>query len=105
MKCGNRGHNIPRTEALSGRCCITSQNCGYEGSAETRPEGWKELFKIANGSSNEGVYCEDKPFSPPSSTPNPARDRATQSCSWMFPSKASRTAPRLAPRSPSSYMA
>lgn len=62
MKYGNRGHNIPCTDALSGRCYITSQNHGYQVNTETLPSGWKELFKNANDGSNEGIYCEDKPF-------------------------------------------
>jgi carbamoyl-phosphate synthase/aspartate carbamoyltransferase len=62
MKYGNRGHNIPCTDALSGRCYITSQNHGYEVNTDTLPDGWKELFKNANDGSNEGIYCEDKPF-------------------------------------------
>ncbi|KAH9170024.1 carbamoyl-phosphate synth [Lactarius sanguifluus] len=63
MKYGNRGHNIPCTDALSGRCYITSQNHGFQ------------LFRNANDGSNEGIYCEDKPFFSvqfhPESTPGP----------------------------------
>ncbi|KAF4622469.1 hypothetical protein D9613_009313 [Agrocybe pediades] len=62
MKYGNRGHNIPCTDALSGRCYITSQNHGYQVDTHSLPAGWKELFKNANDGSNEGIYCEDKPF-------------------------------------------
>ncbi|KAI6108735.1 hypothetical protein EDD16DRAFT_67380 [Pisolithus croceorrhizus] len=75
MKYGNRGHNIPCTDALSGRCYITSQNHGYQVDAETLPSGWKELFRNANDGSNEGIYCETKPFFSvqfhPESTPGP----------------------------------
>ena len=75
MKYGNRGHNIPCTDALSGRCYITSQNHGYQVVTATLPEGWKELFKNANDDSNEGIYCVDKPFFSvqfhPESTPGP----------------------------------
>ncbi|EIN06928.1 carbamoyl-phosphate synthase [Punctularia strigosozonata HHB-11173 SS5] len=75
MKYGNRGHNIPCTDALSGRCYITSQNHGYQVDTTTLPKGWKELFKNANDGSNEGIYCEDKPFFSvqfhPESTPGP----------------------------------
>lgn len=75
MKYGNRGHNIPCTDAISGRCYITSQNHGYQVDTSTLPTGWKELFKNANDDSNEGIYCEDKPvFSVqfhPESTPGP----------------------------------
>ncbi|EIW77899.1 carbamoyl-phosphate synth [Coniophora puteana RWD-64-598 SS2] len=75
MKYGNRGHNIPCTDALSGRCYITSQNHGYQVDADTLPAGWKELFRNANDESNEGIYCEDRPFFSvqfhPESTPGP----------------------------------
>ncbi|KAI1787477.1 hypothetical protein LXA43DRAFT_1028840 [Ganoderma leucocontextum] len=75
MKYGNRGHNIPCTDALSGRCYITSQNHGYQVEAASLPDGWKELFQNANDGSNEGIYCVDKPFFSvqfhPESTPGP----------------------------------
>ena len=75
MKYGNRGHNIPCTDALSGRCYITSQNHGYQVDAATLPVGWKELFQNANDGSNEGIYSVDKPFFSvqfhPESTPGP----------------------------------
>jgi carbamoyl-phosphate synthase / aspartate carbamoyltransferase len=75
MKYGNRGHNIPCTDAMSGRCYITSQNHGFEVDAESLPEKWAELFKNANDGSNEGIYCVDKPFFSvqfhPESTPGP----------------------------------
>jgi carbamoyl-phosphate synthase/aspartate carbamoyltransferase len=75
MKYGNRGHNIPCTDALSGRCYITSQNHGFQVDTSTLPNGWKELFRNANDGSNEGIYCEDKPFFSvqfhPESTPGP----------------------------------
>ena len=62
MKYGNRGQNIPCTDALSGRCYITSQNHGYQVNTASLPAGWKEFFQNANDGSNEGIYCEDKPF-------------------------------------------
>ncbi|KAI0085254.1 carbamoyl-phosphate synthase [Irpex rosettiformis] len=75
MKYGNRGHNIPCTDALSGRCYITSQNHGFQVDTATLPEGWKELFHNANDGSNEGIYCVDKPYFSvqfhPESTPGP----------------------------------
>ncbi|KAJ7579732.1 hypothetical protein C8J56DRAFT_1104613 [Mycena floridula] len=75
MKYGNRGHNIPCTDALSGRCYITSQNHGFQVDANALPDGWKELFTNANDGSNEGIYCVDKPFFSvqfhPESTPGP----------------------------------
>ncbi|PCH34671.1 carbamoyl-phosphate synth [Wolfiporia cocos MD-104 SS10] len=75
MKYGNRGHNIPCTDALSGRCYITSQNHGFQVNTASLPEGWKELFQNANDGSNEGIYCVDRPFFSvqfhPESTPGP----------------------------------
>ncbi|EJT98255.1 carbamoyl-phosphate synth [Dacryopinax primogenitus] len=75
MKYGNRGHNIPCTDAQSGRCYITSQNHGFEVDAHTLPEGWQELFQNANDGSNEGIYHAEKPFFSvqfhPESTPGP----------------------------------
>ncbi|OCB88490.1 carbamoyl-phosphate synth [Sanghuangporus baumii] len=75
MKYGNRGHNIPCTDALSGRCYITSQNHGYQVDTSSLPSNWKELFENANDGSNEGIYCTDKPYFSvqfhPESTPGP----------------------------------
>lgn len=62
MKYGNRGHNIPCTDSISGRCYITSQNHGFQVDTGSLPQNWKELFRNANDGSNEGIYCEDKPF-------------------------------------------
>ncbi|RLV91040.1 Protein URA2 [Spathaspora sp. JA1] len=75
LKFGNRGHNIPCTSSISGRCYITSQNHGYAVDTTTLASGWKELFVNANDGSNEGVYHETKPFFSvqfhPESTPGP----------------------------------
>ncbi|EGD95673.1 protein kinase subdomain-containing protein [Trichophyton tonsurans CBS 112818] len=75
MKFGNRGHNIPCTSMLSGRCYITSQNHGYAVDSKTLPEGWEELFVNANDASNEGIRHASRPlFSVqfhPESTPGP----------------------------------
>lgn len=75
LKFGNRGHNIPCTSTISGRCYITSQNHGFAVDSSTLPAGWKELFVNANDGSNEGIYHESKPiFSVqfhPESTPGP----------------------------------
>jgi carbamoyl-phosphate synthase / aspartate carbamoyltransferase len=75
MKYGNRGHNIPCTDTLSGRCYITSQNHGFQVDAESLPSGWKELYKNANDGSNEGIYHTEKAFFSvqfhPESTPGP----------------------------------
>ena len=75
LKFGNRGHNIPCTSMVTGKCHITSQNHGYAVDAATLPAGWQELFVNANDGSNEGVMHLDRPhFSVqfhPESTPGP----------------------------------
>ncbi|KAF2148925.1 bifunctional carbamoylphosphate synthetase/aspartate transcarbamylase [Myriangium duriaei CBS 260.36] len=62
MKFGNRGHNIPATNLLSGRCYITSQNHGYAVDASSLPGDWSELFVNANDGSNEGIHCVTRPY-------------------------------------------
>ncbi|KAK7185996.1 hypothetical protein DPSP01_008564 [Paraphaeosphaeria sporulosa] len=62
MKFGNRGHNIPCTNMITGRCHITSQNHGYAVDSKTLPSGWEELFVNANDGSNEGIRHTSKPF-------------------------------------------
>ena len=75
MKFGNRGHNIPCTSLLSGKCYITSQNHGYAVDANTLPAEWAELFINANDSSNEGIRHISRPYFSvqfhPESTPGP----------------------------------
>ncbi|CAD0028055.1 unnamed protein product [Aureobasidium pullulans] len=53
MKYGNRGHNIPATNLISGKCYITSQNHGYAVDSRTLTQDWSELFVNANDGSNE----------------------------------------------------
>lgn len=62
MKYGNRGHNIPCTDMISGRCYITSQNHGYAVDATTLSEDFQELFVNANDGSNEGVIHKSLPI-------------------------------------------
>ena len=62
MKFGNRGHNIPCTNLLSGKCYITSQNHGYAVDAMNLPQGWEELFVNANDGSNEGIRHISRPY-------------------------------------------
>ena len=62
MKFGNRGHNIPCTNLLSGKCYITSQNHGYAVDSDTLPYEWRELFVNANDGSNEGIRHVSRPY-------------------------------------------
>lgn len=75
MKFGNRGHNIPCTHSISGKCYITSQNHGYAVDVATLPTGWEELFVNANDGSNEGIMHTSRPYFSvqfhPESTPGP----------------------------------
>jgi carbamoyl-phosphate synthase / aspartate carbamoyltransferase len=75
MKFGNRGHNIPCTNVISGRCYITSQNHGFAVDTTSLPEGWEELFVNANDGSNEGIRHVSLPYFSvqfhPESTPGP----------------------------------
>lgn len=75
MKFGNRGHNIPCTSTVSGRCYITSQNHGFAVDETSLTNGWKSLFTNANDGSNEGIYHSELPYFSvqfhPESTPGP----------------------------------
>ncbi|RBQ95404.1 hypothetical protein VDGD_00477 [Verticillium dahliae] len=75
MKFGNRGHNLPCTSMITGKCHITSQNHGYAVDASSLTEGWQELFVNANDGSNEGIMHKSKPYFSvqfhPESTPGP----------------------------------
>ncbi|KAI9889525.1 MAG: hypothetical protein M1814_005219 [Vezdaea aestivalis] len=75
MKFGNRGHNIPCTSLISGKCYITSQNHGYAVDPTTLPAQWTELFRNANDESNEGIRHVSRPYFSvqfhPESTPGP----------------------------------
>lgn len=75
MKFGNRGHNIPCTSMVTGKCHITSQNHGYAVDASSLSDGWRELFVNANDGSNEGIMHMSKPYFSvqfhPESTPGP----------------------------------
>ncbi|KAI5866645.1 carbamoyl-phosphate synth [Durotheca rogersii] len=75
MKFGNRGHNIPCTSMVTGKCHITSQNHGFAVDTKTLPDEWSELFVNANDGSNEGIMHVSKPYFSvqfhPESTPGP----------------------------------
>ncbi|RDW69846.1 carbamoyl-phosphate synthase [Coleophoma cylindrospora] len=75
MKFGNRGHNIPCTNMLTGKCHITSQNHGFEVDTESLPADWMELFVNANDGTNEGIRHMSRPYFSvqfhPESTPGP----------------------------------
>lgn len=75
MKFGNRGHNIPCTNMLTGKCHITSQNHGFAVDTASLPSDWTELFVNANDGSNEGIRHVSKPYFSvqfhPESTPGP----------------------------------
>ncbi|CEP64489.1 bifunctional carbamoylphosphate synthetase/aspartate transcarbamylase LALA0_S11e05314g [Lachancea lanzarotensis] len=75
LKFGNRGHNIPCTSTISGKCYITSQNHGFAVDVDTLSPGWKPLFVNANDGSNEGIYHTELPYFSvqfhPESTPGP----------------------------------
>ncbi|RKO87248.1 carbamoyl-phosphate synthase, partial [Blyttiomyces helicus] len=63
MPYGNRGHNQPAINLVTGKCVITSQNHGYaldDGNAV--PEGWIPFFRNANDGSNEGVRHVSLPY-------------------------------------------
>jgi carbamoyl-phosphate synthase / aspartate carbamoyltransferase len=63
MKFGNRGQNIPATSMIDPtRCYITSQNHGFEVDGDNLPVHWHQLYVNANDRSNEGVYCENRPY-------------------------------------------
>jgi carbamoyl-phosphate synthase (ammonia) len=59
---GNRGHNQPVVNLLSGKAFITSQNHGYAVDSNTLPPDWQVLFVNANDKSNEGIMHKTKPI-------------------------------------------
>lgn len=62
LKYGNRAHNIPTLDVLTGKCHITSQNHGYAVDASTLPSGYQEYFINLNDLSNEGMIHKERPI-------------------------------------------
>jgi len=62
MKYGNRAHNIPALDLMTGKCHITSQNHGYAVDPTTLPDEFKEYFSNLNDGSNEGMIHKSRPI-------------------------------------------
>ena len=62
LKYGNRAHNIPALDLITGQCHITSQNHGYAVDASTLPSYFKQYFINLNDQSNEGMIHESRPI-------------------------------------------
>ena len=62
LKFGHRGHNQPCVDLASDHAVITSQNHGYAVDEQTRPPGWRVLFRNLNDDSVEGIQHASKPF-------------------------------------------
>jgi carbamoyl-phosphate synthase small subunit len=62
MKYGNRAHNIPALDLLTGKCHITSQNHGYAVDPATLSSEFKEYFTNLNDGSNEGMIHKTRPI-------------------------------------------
>lgn len=62
LKYGNRAHNIPALDLLTGKCHITSQNHGYAVDALTLPSEWEPYFTNLNDLSNEGMIHKHQPI-------------------------------------------
>ncbi|KAI8818356.1 class I glutamine amidotransferase-like protein [Fimicolochytrium jonesii] len=69
LKYGNRGHNQPAINLVTGKCVITSQNHGYAlddtsvATGHPVPEDWIPFFRNANDGSNEGIRHVAHPWS------------------------------------------
>jgi carbamoyl-phosphate synthase (ammonia) len=59
---GNRGHNQPVANILTGQAFITSQNHGFAIDAKSLKSGWKQLFVNTNDGTNEGIMHETRPI-------------------------------------------
>lgn len=63
LKHGNRGHNQPAMNLVTGKGVITSQNHGYAIRPESLPPAWRPFFVNVNDGSNEGLIHSVKPIS------------------------------------------
>ncbi|KAI8906555.1 small subunit of carbamoyl-phosphate synthase [Powellomyces hirtus] len=63
LKYGNRGHNQPALNLVTGKCVITSQNHGYALDDTVDVPGWIPFFRNANDGSNEGIRHVARPWS------------------------------------------
>lgn len=59
---GNRAHNIPTLNMLTGACHMTLQNHGYAVDANGGNGEWQEWFVNLNDKSNEGIKHVSKPW-------------------------------------------
>lgn len=59
---GNRGHNQPVMNLLTGQAFITSQNHGFAINASSLKSEWKPLFVNTNDGTNEGIMHENRPI-------------------------------------------
>eukprot|EP00121_Abeoforma_whisleri_P002324 Awhi_evm1s2080 len=59
---GNRGHNQPVFNTITGECIVTSQNHGYAVDEKKMKHGWKPLYTNTNDWTNEGIYHETLPY-------------------------------------------
>lgn len=58
---GNRGHNQPVLNLLTGQAFITSQNHGFAIDTNSLPEDWRPMFVNVNDESNEGIMHTTQP--------------------------------------------
>lgn len=62
LKYGNRAHNIPALDLITGKCHITSQNHGYAVDTATLSNEWVPYFTNLNDLSNEGMMHKSRPI-------------------------------------------
>eukprot|EP00158_Paraphelidium_tribonemae_P002867 Partr_v1_DN25737_c0_g1_i1_m74656 putative carbamoylphosphate synthase len=62
LRFGNRSHNQPALDLLTGHGVMTSQNHGYALVDDNAPKGWQTLYRNIHDQSNEGIMHTSKPF-------------------------------------------